>query len=376
MIGVTDPKRSAARGREEIIQALGRVVDSGWYILGGEVGRFERDFSAYIGLSEGIAVASGTDAITLSLMALGLGPDEGVIIPPNTAFPTACAITRAGGVPVFVDVDPRTYLLDPGALLALLRESGPSRHGVTIRGIVPVHLYGHPCDMDPIMAAADEFGLFVVEDCAQAHGARYRGKPVGTFGAAAAFSFYPTKNLAALGDAGAVVTNDTALARSIRSMRDYGQTERYRHDHPGMNSRMDDLQAAVLSLRLKDLDENNARRRKIADRYRDEITGPFVLPEVMPYAHHVFHLFVIRSDRRSGLMDHLTENGIGYAVHYPRPIHLQPIYRGLGYRPGDLPIAERCAEEIISIPIFPELTDDETGRVISALNAFAEGGTR
>jgi dTDP-4-amino-4,6-dideoxygalactose transaminase len=272
-------------------------------------------------------------------------------------------------------VDPRTYTLDPEAILALLTENGPKRGGVTVRGIIPVHLYGHPCDMDPIMAAADRFGLFVLEDCAQAHGARYRGKPVGTFGTAAAFSFYPTKNLAALGDAGMVVTNEAALAQRIRSMRDYGQPERYRHEDPGMNSRMDDLQAAVLRLRLKDLDGNNARRNVIAGRYRNEIAGHFVLPETMPYAHHVFHLFVIRTDRRSDLMGHLTENGIGYAVHYPRPIHLQPIYRGLGYRLGDFPISERLTEEIISIPIFPELTDDEVGRVIWVLNGFSEGAT-
>jgi dTDP-4-amino-4,6-dideoxygalactose transaminase len=371
MIPVADPRRAAAAQKDEIMAALVRVVDSGWYILGGEVRSFEEEFSRYVGVPFGIAVGSGTDALTLGLMALGLASGEGVIIPPNTAFPTACAVTRAGGVPVFVDVDEKTANLDPGKLAAFLEKTGGRVSGVTIRGIIPVHLWGHPCDMAPILECAHRHGLFVLEDCAQAHGARYDKETVGTLGDAAAFSFYPTKNVAALGDAGMVVTKDEAVAQRLRSMRDYGQRERYLHEDLGMNSRMDDLQAAVLRLRLATLDERTERRRAIARRYREEIKGPYALPPAMAYAEPVYHLFVVKSDDREALIEHLTRSGVGHAIHYPRPIHLQPVYRDLGYRPGDLPVAELLSGKILSIPMFEELTDEEVGRVIEVLNNFS-----
>lgn len=376
MIPVSDPKRTAAAEKAEIIAALSRVLDSGWYILGREVSSFEDEFSAYVGVSFGMAVASGTDALTLALMALGLSPNQGVIIPPNTAFPTACAVTRAGGTPIFVDVDRETATLDPEGLSALLKRTDGKIGDVTIRGIIPVHLYGHPCDMDPILELAPKYGLFVLEDCAQAHGALYNGRKVGTFGEAAAFSFYPTKNLAALGDTGMVVTNSEHLAQKIRSMRDYGQRERYLHEDLGMNSRMDDLQAAVLRRRLMTLDEKNEKRRAIAQRYHEGIQGPYVLPQTKSYAGHVYHLFVIQSDERGRLIEHLSQNGVGHAIHYPRPIHLQPVYRELGYRPGDLPTAEWLSGRILSIPMFEGLTDDEVMRVIEALNSFSRGNHR
>jgi dTDP-4-amino-4,6-dideoxygalactose transaminase len=375
-VPVSDPKRTAAAERDQIVEALTRVVDSGRYILGGEVSSFEEEFSAYVGGSFGVAVASGTDALTLALMALGLPAGERVIIPANTAFPTACAVTRAGGVPVFVDVDPETATVDPQALDALLTKTAKTGGDPKVRGVIPVHLYGHPCDMDPIMTLAERHGLFVLEDCAQAHGALYKGRKVGTFGQAAAFSFYPTKNLAALGDAGMVVTGDGALTGRLKSMRDYGQRERYLHEDHGLNSRMDDLQAAVLRKRLGDLDEKNERRRQIARIYHEAIRGPYTLPLERPYARHVYHLFVIRSRHRKSLIDHLARSGVGHAIHYPRPIHLQPVYRHLGYRLGDFPVTEGLSEQILSIPMFPELTDTEVQRVITALNDFSDGNDK
>lgn len=371
MIPVSDPKRGAADLREEIVSAMTRVVDSGWYILGGEVSSFEEKFARYIGVKHAISVASGTDALTLSLMALGIGTGDGVITVPNTAFPTAAAISRAGGRPIFVDVDPKSRTMDPNLVGELLKSgnSGVKGDG-EIKGIIPVHLYGQPADMDAINDLAKKHGLFILEDCAQAHGTLYRGKKAGTMSDMAAFSFYPTKNLPALGDAGMIVTDSDELAGRAKSLRNYGQREQYIHEEVGMNSRMDDLQASVLSLRLKNLDRDNGRRREIAQRYNENIEGDFILPREMEYAHHVYHLYVIETKERKALIEHLKRGGVGFGIHYPRSIHLQNAYKGLGYCRGDFPVSEKLSDTVISIPLFPELRDDEAEKVIETINSF------
>ena len=377
MIPVSDPKRGMTALKEEIMSAISRVIDSGWYILGGEVSAFEEQFARYIGVKHAVSVASGTDALTLSLMALGIGPGDGVITVPNSAFPTATAISRAGGRPLFVDVDKDSRTMDPELLEKFLKSEGIEKERV--KGIIPVHLYGQPADMDAIKAIksiaeidqiAEGEGLFIIEDCAQAHGTLYKGKKVGTLGDIAAFSFYPTKNLPALGDAGIVVTASDDLAEKVKALRNYGQRERYIHDDVGMNSRMDDIQAVVLGLRLKNLDSDNQRRREIAKRYTESIKGDFVLPQEMEYAHHVYHLYVIETEKREALIDYLKDVGVGFGIHYPRPIHLQDAYKDLGYTRGNFPVSEKLSDTVISLPLFPELRDDEVSEVINLLNEF------
>ncbi|MBN1571737.1 MAG: DegT/DnrJ/EryC1/StrS family aminotransferase [Deltaproteobacteria bacterium] len=371
MIPVSDPKRGAAALRDEIVSAMTRVVDSGWYILGGEVSAFEEEFARYVGIKHAVSVASGTDALTLSLMVLGVGPGDGVVTVPNTAFPTAAAITRAGGRPVFVDVDPVSRTMDPYLLEELLKSGGGGAKGEgEIKGIIPVHLYGGPADMDAVNDIAKKNGLFVLEDCAQAHGALYKGVKAGTMSDIAAFSFYPTKNLPALGDAGMIVTDSDKLAERARSLRNYGQSSQYIHEDVGMNSRMDDLQASVLRLRLKALDRDNGQRREIAKKYDAGIKGEFILPREIKYTRHIYHLYVIETEERVTLIDHLKREDVGCGIHYPRPIHLQNAYKDLGYGRGDFPVSEKLADTVISIPVFPELEDGEVERVIEALNCF------
>ena len=377
MIPISDPKRGMTALREEIMSAISRVVDSGWYILGSEVSVFEEQFAKYIGVKHAISVASGTDALTLSLMALGIGHGDGVITVPNSAFPTAAAISRAGGRPLFVDVDKDSRTMDPKLLEKFLKSDGIEKERV--KGIIPVHLYGQPADMNAIKAIgeiaeidlmAGGEGLFIIEDCAQAHGALYKGKKVGTLGDIAAFSFYPTKNLPALGDAGIVVTESDSHAEKVKALRNYGQSERYIHDDVGMNSRMDDIQAVVLGLRLKKLDSDNDRRREIAKMYTENIKGDFVLPREMEYAHHVYHLYVMETEKRGALIDYLNDGGVGFGIHYPRPIHLQDAYKDLGHKRGDFPVSEKLSDTVISLPLFPELVDDEVFKVIDLLNKF------
>lgn len=374
MIPVSDPKRGMTALKEEIMSAISQVVDSGWYILGGEVSAFEEQFAKYIGIKHAVSVASGTDALTLSLMALGIGPGDSVITVPNSAFPTAAAISRAGGRPLFVDVDKDSRTMDPELLEKFLKSDGIEKERV--KGIIPVHLYGQPADMDAIKAIAEidqmagREGLFIIEDCAQAHGALYKRKKVGTLGDIAAFSFYPTKNLPALGDAGIVVTGSDDLAEKVKALRNYGQSERYIHDDVGMNSRMDDIQAVVLGLRLKKLDTDNDRRREIAKIYSENIKGDFVLPQEMEYAHHVYHLYVMETEKREALINHLKDGEVGFGIHYPRPIHLQDAYKDLGHKRGDFPVSEKLSDTVISLPLFPELTDDEVFKVIDLLNRF------
>lgn len=351
---------------EEIESAVFRVLRSGWYVLGPEVERFEAAFAAYHGVDYAVGVASGTDAIELALRAAGIGPGDEVITVAHTAVATVCGIERAGAKPVLVDIDPVSYTMDPAAAEAAVSPRS--------RAIVPVHLYGHPADMAAIVALAARHGLVVIEDCAQAHGARLGGRLVGTFGHLAAFSFYPTKNLGACGDGGAVLCRDAQLAARLRRLRSYGQTSRYWHTERGVNSRLDEIQAAILSVKLKYLDQHNATRRQLAAQYHRRLTR-VVRPELRPTGpevFHVYHLYVVRHGQRDVLQSRLRARGIETLVHYPIPVHLQAAYADLGYRRGDLPVTERIAEEILSLPLHVGLSLAEVDSVAEAVEQSAQ----
>lgn len=347
---------------EEIQAAVLRVLRSGWYILGPEVERFEAELAAYHGVEHAVGVASGTDAIELALRAAGIGPGDEVITVAHTAAATVCAIERAGARPVLVDIDARSYTMDPTAAAAAVTRR--------TKAIVPVHLYGHPADMDALLSIAKRHHLAVIEDCAQAHGACYRGQVVGTMGDLAAFSFYPTKNLGACGDGGAVLTRDPQLDARLRRLRSYGQTSRYEHAQRGVNSRLDEIQAAILTIKLRHLDKHNALRRELAERYSSRLRG-VVLPTAYPnedVVQHVYHLYVVRHLQRNLLQARLRDRGIGTLIHYPVPLHLQRAYADLGYRRGDLPQTERVVEEILSLPLYVGLSTVEIDAVASAVS--------
>ncbi|MBV9491801.1 MAG: DegT/DnrJ/EryC1/StrS family aminotransferase, partial [Verrucomicrobia bacterium] len=336
--------------RREINDAIQEVIDTGAFAGGPFVTRFETDFAAYCNSAYAIGVGSGTEALWFTLLALGVGPGDEVITVPNTFMATAEAISYCGATPVFVDVDESTYTLDPAAL----------ERAITARtkAVIPIHLFGQTADMDPIVEIARKHGLFVVEDACQAHGAKYKGRTAGTLGDAACFSFYPGKNLGAFGEAGAVVTGDPVLQEKIRILRDHGQVRKYHHTMIGWNGRMDGIQAAVLRVKLRHLEAGNRLRRAHAARYDEGLAGVdgVVTPGRAPYALHVYHLYAIRVQARDEVMRLLAEQGVGCGVHYPVPVHLQGAYRSLGHGPGAFPIAERCAEEFVSLPMFPELT--------------------
>ena len=340
--------------------AAQRVLASGWYILGPELEAFEADFAAYHQVGYAVGVASGTDAVELALRALGIGPGDEVITVSHTAVATVCAIERAGATPVLVDVDDATYTMDPAAAAAALTSR--------TRALVPVHLYGHPADMTALAELAARHGLGLVEDCAQAHGARWQGRLAGTMGHLAAFSFYPTKNLGAYGDAGAVITNDVQLADRLRSLRNYGQRERYHHLEAGQNSRLDELQAAFLRVKLEYLDDHNAVRRRLAGEYSGSLTS-VVTPVSRHEAEHAFHLYVVRHPRRDELREALAARGIQTLIHYPIPIHLQPAYSHLDCPPGSLPVTERIVREILSLPLFVGLDSSAVAWVASSIGA-------
>ncbi|HOG45616.1 MAG TPA: DegT/DnrJ/EryC1/StrS family aminotransferase [Anaerolineae bacterium] len=359
-----NPQAAYVAYQVEIDAALRRVLQSGCYILGPEVEAFEAEFAAYCGAAAAAGVGSGTEALHLALAALGIGPGDEVVTVAHTAVATVSAIEMCGARPVLVDVDPASYTLDPQAL----------RAGITprTRAVIPVHLYGQAADLDPILDVARRQGIAVVEDCAQAHGATYRGRRVGTWGDVGCFSFYPTKNLGAFGDGGAVVSCDAALAERVRLLRQYGWRERYTSSIAGWNSRLDELQAALLRVRLAHLEEDNARRRRLAGLYGGRLAGgPVALPAEMPYGEHVYHLYVVRSAWRDELQRFLAARGVQTGIHYPVPVHLQPAYSRLGCGPGALPVTERLAAEILSLPMFPELSADDAGRVAAAVCEFA-----
>jgi len=349
--------------RTEVDGAIARVLRKGWFILGEEVSAFERDFAAYLGCRNVVGVASGTDALHLALVAAGVRPGDEVITAANTCVPTASGITSAGATVVLADVDPLTFTLQPADIERAITPR--------TRAIVPVHLYGQAADMDPIIEISNRKGIPVVEDAAQAHGATYRGKKLGTIGDAGCFSFYPSKNLGAFGDAGAVATDNDDLAAKLRQLRNYGERQRYFHQTKGVNSRLDEIQAAILSSKLPHLDTWNLRRRQIARFYDSEITNPVVSkPTEQSYGHHNYHLYVLRCRRRGDLQRHLADRGVSTLIHYPVPLHLQEAYADLGLGPGAYSVSEQLADEVLSLPIFPELTDEEARHVADSVNSF------
>ena len=358
MIPFNDLKPLERELRRDLESAALRVLRSGWYILGPEVEAFEQSFASYHGVPHAVGVANGTDAIELALRALEIGPGDEVITVAHTAVATVCAIERAGAVPVLVDVDEATYTMDPAAAEAAITSR--------TRALLPVHLYGHPADLEALSRVADRHGLALVEDCAQSHGARLGGRLTGTIGHLGAFSFYPTKNLGAYGDGGAVITGDAALADRLRRLRNYGQVDRYHHAERGQNSRLDELQAALLSVKLAHLDGHNEVRRALAASYSSRLAG-VVTPICGPGAEPVYHLYVVRHGERDRLMDELKTRGIGTLIHYPVPVHLQPGYRDLGPAPGALPVTERIAGEILSLPLYVGLGAEAQDEVAKAV---------
>jgi dTDP-4-amino-4,6-dideoxygalactose transaminase len=360
----TDPKAAYLAQRREIDAALARVLQGGRYILGDEVAGFERAFAAYIGARHALGVANGTDALVLALRALGVGGEDYVVTVSHTAVATVAAIELAGAKPLLIDIDPATCTMD-AAELARVLAAPPGRIGA----VIPVHLYGQAADLDAILPLARRHGAPVVEDCAQCHGATLAGRRLGSLADIAAFSFYPTKNLGALGDGGAVVTGDDALAERVRALREYGWRERYVSDIAGMNSRLDELQAAILGVKLTALDADNARRAAIADAYDSGLAGlPLGLPVRRPGASHVFHQYVVRSPGRDRWREALTQRGVGSNIHYPVPVHVQPGYRGrMAIGPSGLGESERAAREVLSLPIYPQLGDAAVTRVVAAL---------
>ena len=348
---------------QDLRGAFDRVFRRSWYIGGAEDEAFEQAFADYCGARHCIGVGNGLDALMLALKALDIGAGDEVIVPSSTFIATALAVTYVGAKVVFVEPDIHTCNIDPARIEGAITEH--------TRAIMPVHLYGQACDMDPIMAIARSHGLKVVEDCAQAHGATYKGRRVGTFGDAAGFSFYPGKNLGALGDAGAVVTNDDALAERVRALGNYGSDYKYHHIYKGNNSRLDELQAAFLLAKLPHLDRRNAERRRIADRYISGMHNPRVeLPCVRADCVPVWHIFAVRCDARDALEQYLEDCGIGTNKHYPIPMHLQECYRDLGFKRGDFPIAEAISATELSLPMYYGMTEGEIEYVIDAINAF------
>jgi dTDP-4-amino-4,6-dideoxygalactose transaminase len=350
----------------ELDEAARRVLASGHYILGPEVEAFETEFATLCGAAHCVGVADGLDALHLILRAMDVGPGDEVIVPSNTYVATWLAVSFAGATPVPAEPDERTNNLDPAAFAAAITPR--------TKAVIPVHLYGQPADMDPINETAARHGIRVIEDAAQAHGARYRGRPAGSLGHAAGFSFYPGKNLGAMGDGGAVVTNDAALADRLRVLRNYGSRVKYYNEVKGFNSRLDAVQAAMLRVKLRSLEEWNERRREAARRYLRALEGVpgLALPFVPDYADPVWHLFVVRHQERDALQQHLAAAGVGTIIHYPVPPHLQEAYRELGLGPGRLPVAEAMAREILSLPMGPHLSADAQEQVISAVHSFRQ----
>jgi dTDP-4-amino-4,6-dideoxygalactose transaminase len=379
-----DFARQYASIRGEILEAITRVCDSQAFILGPTVAAFENSAAAACSTSFAVGCASGTDALWLEVAGAGIGNSTGggtstdaVLTTPFSFFASASAVIRAGAQPVFADIDPRTFNLSPESAADVLR--GPA--GEHIRAILPVHLYGQCADFDALNELAQTRGLLLLEDAAQAFGARWHGRPAGSLGAAAAFSFYPTKNLAAMGDAGLVTTSDAKIAARVRSLRTHGMTRRYYHDEIGWNARMDAMQAAVLDVKLRYLGFWTEQRRERAARYSElfHVAGlvsagstaeGIVLPWTDPRAAHVYHQYVIRAPRRDALREHLTQAGIGTEIYYPVPLHLQDALANLGYRPGDFPHAEAAAREVLALPMYPELREDEQRAVVDAIRTF------
>lgn len=377
----TDPHANYLAHRTEIDAAIAEALDSGRYILGPQVTGFEREFAAFLGVGHVIGVASGTDALHLALRACQIGEGAPVFTVSHTAVATVAAIEHAGAAPCLVDISADTYTLDPNRLEDAVRAVSQSRgvsaynQGLARRGaIIAVHLYGHPADMDALTEIARRYDLWLIEDCAQSHGATVGERMTGVLGDVAAFSFYPTKNLAALGDGGAIATDDSELAQRARLLREYGWRERYISAFPGYNSRLDELQAAVLRVKLRYLWAENERRRALAARYTTGLFGNgLILPVERPGVTHVYHQYVVRHSRRDLLRERLAAQRIGTLVHYPLPVHLQPAYQGRVWVGPGLPVTERVAREVMSLPMFPELQDEQADRVVEALRTAVQG---
>lgn len=370
MIPQSNPKAAWLERREAINTAIQRVLESGWYILGREVEAFENEFAAVMGAAWSVGVANGTDAIEIALRALGIQSGDRVATVSHTAVATVAAIARIGAVPILVDVDPHRYTMDPESLEALMR----SPAGMGVKAVVVVHLYGQPADMTAILPLARAYGLAVVEDCAQAHGALLEGRPVGSWGDLGCFSFYPTKNLGALGDGGAVTGTDAGLLEQVQQLRIYGWRARYVSEQFGVNSRLDELQAAILRVGLAHLDQDNERRRAIAARYdRGLAEIGLDIPWQDPRAKHVFHQYVIAIDDRDGFQERLKSLGVGSLIHYPKAVHQQPAYDDPALRPVALAHTERLVGRILSLPMYPQLSNDEVGQVMAGLRAALPG---
>ena len=360
MIPFLDLKSIQLSQREELLDAFKRVLDSGWYILGQEVAHFEEEYADHCNAKHCVGVANGLDALVLVLRAMGIGPGDEVIVPSNTYIATWLAVSHVGATPVPVEPDERSYNIDPSRIEAAITPR--------TRAIIPVHLYGQPADMAPILDIARRHGLRVLEDGAQAHAARYQGKRLGTHGDAVAWSFYPGKNLGALGDGGAVTTNDSALAERIRVLRNYGSQVKYHNEVIGYNSRLDELQAALLRVKLPQLERGNQHRAAIAQRYLAAFAGwDLVLPTVPAFAEPVWHLFVVRHRQRAALAQRLADAGVATMIHYPVAPHLQPAYASLGLPRGSFPISEAMHDEVLSLPIGPTQSDEQTAQVIAAV---------
>jgi dTDP-4-amino-4,6-dideoxygalactose transaminase len=344
----SNPKANWLAHKDEISAAITRVLESGWYVLGEEVAAFENEFASYVGVRHGIGVGNGTDALQVALRACGIGQGDEVITVSNTVGATAIAIELAGARPVLVDIDPNTYTMDPNQVEQVITKA--------TKAVIPVHLYGCPADMETIADIARSHKLHIIEDCAQSHGSTYKGRRTGTWGDMAAFSFYPTKNLGAIGDGGMVVTDDSELAERARLAREYGWREKYVSESVGLNSRLDELQAAILRAKLPFLDEENGKRQVLATMY-DELLSPtsLTLPKCAPNATHVYHQYVVRTPHRDALREFLARNGIGTLIHYPVPIHEQPAFRDRLRCAGSMMHTNRIVKEILSLPMYPEL---------------------
>jgi len=382
-VPVLDLKRQYQEIRDEVTAAVAEIFENQHFILGNNGAELEKECARFLGVPAAVGCASGTDAILLSLKALDLKPGEGVITSSFTFFATAGAIHNARGVPFFVDIEPVTFNLDPSRLRDFLAaecdgSAGRVVHrksGTPVRGILPVHLYGASCEMDEILKIAKEYGLFVLEDSCQAFGSKYRGTRVGNFGDLSAFSFFPTKNLGGAGDGGLISASSEDLAKRLRKIRVHGSEKRYYHDEIGYNSRLDEIQAAVLRIKLRRLDKWNAMRREAAERYFRELSGiEGVTPPTAPaHIEHIYHQYVIRAKRRDELKDYLESKGIGSMIYYPVPLHRQVCFEFLGYGKGDLPETEKAADEVLALPIFAELTAEEISEVAREIRNFYAG---
>lgn len=353
--------------RAEFAEVLERVLDNNSFILGPEIQKFEVAFARYIGTEYCVAVANGTVALQLALLGAGIGPGDEVITAANTFIATAEAISALGARPVFADVDPLYYNLDCDSVARAITPR--------TRAVIPVHLYGQPADMDPLLALARKHGLAVIEDACQAHGAEYKGRKAGSMGVMSCFSFYPGKNLGALGEGGAVLCNDPQLAQRLRMLRDHGSVKKYEHLVPGYNLRLEGLQGGFLMVKLPHLENDNNRRREAAAAYNhllEDSGSGVVVPAVMPDARHIYHLYVIQANERDALKQHLAEQGIETGLHYPVPLHLQQAYASLGYKAGDFPVCESLASRILSLPMFPTITRQQIEYVCSAVMEFTQ----